>query len=126
PDVSIIRSAAGVPAPMVPGECLVGCDGPIFQLANEGVNAFLLAIRPGLVPVVVIRVMPKEAVIRANIAPEIWVVGPGAVHHDALRFDFLACFVAVIFSQIELSQVHSFSSLPRQTLHIPDKEPYSA
>ena len=98
-----------MPTSMIPREGLVCCDRAISQLSNKGMYTDLPPIRLILIPMVVILVLAQQTVIWTHIAFEVWVICPGRMHHDTLRSDSSACFVASIVGQNEFVEVHFVS-----------------
>ena len=111
-DVGIITGALGtgaaMPAPVIPRKRLVSGNRPIRQLADKSVNADLPI--HGLVPVIVVLVLSQQAIIRADIAFQPRVVGPGAMHHNALGGNLAACLVAGVVRENQCMQIHSETS----------------
>ena len=105
--MGVVGAAASVPATVIPRQGLICSNGAIGQLADEAVNTDLPAAGMIGVPVIVVLVLTKEAIIRTHIALQPGVVSPCAVHHDTLDRDFAACLVAGVFRENELMQIHS-------------------
>jgi hypothetical protein len=59
-------------------------------------NANLTVAGLILIPMIVVLVLSEQAVIRANIALQPWVICPGRVYHDAFGNYCFACFEAGI------------------------------
>src|SRR5699024_5237838 len=80
-DVGIVAGAFGsraaVPAAIIPRQHLIGGNRAVRQFADKGVGAHLPPVRLVLVPVVAVLVFPQQAIVRADIALEVGVVGPG-------------------------------------------------
>ena len=91
------RAVSSMPAAPVPGKGLVSGNLAIGQLADKGVHADIRAAGLVLVPVVAVLVFTQQAVIRVHIPAQTRIVCAGRVHHDALRSDFPAGFVAGVF-----------------------------
>lgn len=113
-DMGIIAAALGagaaMPAPVVPRKRLIGGDGSVGQLPDKGVDADLPPAGFLLIPVVVVLILPQKAVVRADIAFQIRVVGPGRMYHDPLRGNGAACLIAGIFRQYLFMQIHKKTS----------------
>ena len=67
-DVGVVSRATGVPTTMVPRQTLIGCHSTICKLTNEAVYTDFTTAGMIGVPVVVILVLSKSAIIGADIA----------------------------------------------------------
>ncbi|MPN57192.1 hypothetical protein SDC9_204886 [bioreactor metagenome] len=104
----IVRRTPGVPAAIIPRQCLVCCNASVSQFTDEAVDTDLPSVWLVLIPVVVILVLAKQAVVGTDIAFQIWVVRPGGMHHDALRRDGTARLITSIVGQNDFMQIHLF------------------
>lgn len=95
-----------MPAAHIPWQRLVGGNRAVGEFPNKGVDADLPPVRLILVPMIVVRIFAQQAVVRANIALESWIVCPGGMHHDALRDNSPSRFIAGVVCQNEFMQVH--------------------
>src|SRR5690554_6151967 len=98
-----------MPASIIPRQGLICGDCSVRQLSDEGMNTDLPSSGLILVPMVIILVLAQQTVIWTHIAFEVWVICPGRMHHDTLRSDSSACFVASIVGQNEFMEVHFVS-----------------
>ena len=107
-DMCIVRRTTGVPATMIPRKRLVSSDASVSQFTNEAVDADLPSVGLVLIPVVVVLILTKQAVVGTNIAFQIGIVRAGGMHHDALWCDSTARLITGIVGQNEFMQVHLF------------------
>ena len=108
-DVGVVGAPAagarpGVPAPVIPGQGLVGRHAAVGQFPDEGVDT---GVHAAPVPVVVVGVHSQQPVVRAHIPPQVGVVRPGGVDHHPLGHDGPPRLVAVVLRQDELVEVHA-------------------
>lgn len=94
--MTIVCVTTCMPASMIPWQGLIGSDGPIFKFSDKGMDTDLSATGSMLVPVIVVLVLPQEAIIWSNISTKIWVIGSRTMDHNALGLDFSTCFIAFI------------------------------
>lgn len=83
-----------MPASMIPRQGLICGDCSVRQLSDEGMNTDLPSSGLILVPVVIVLVLPKQSVVRADIAFQPRIICPGGMHHNSFRDYRFACFIA--------------------------------
>ena len=92
-NVGVICAATSVPATHIPGQGLIDCDSTICKFADKGVDT---DSNSWAIPVVIVGVSTKQAVIWLNITAQIRVICTGGMDHYPFWDDCSALAVAVI------------------------------